>query len=136
MVEVHCTSDGDKHPMQNDKMLQFIPHPLADYLKKMNEHRKLKCTILKYVRVPSSRYRILLTIITPWSLDKKELFEASISNFPIVAISILSSYQHRRLEIKSTNGCLTSICTFFFKSIFFVLKIMYSFTTLGELPMI
>ena len=63
-------------------MFRFVPHPSTDHLKKMEEHKKLDCTILKYVNVPSPGYRAVLTVITPGSLDKKGLYEVSISNFP------------------------------------------------------
>ena len=46
----------------------------------MDEHKKLNCTILKYVKVPSPRYGAVLTVITPGSVDK-ELYKVSISNF-------------------------------------------------------
>ena len=62
-------------------MFQFVPHPSVDHLKKMDEHMKLDCIILKYVKVPSPEYGAMLTIITLGSLDKKELYEVSISNF-------------------------------------------------------
>ena len=62
-------------------MFRFVPHPSADRLKKMDEHRKLDCTILKYVKVPSPGYGAVLTIITHGSLDK-ELYKVSTSNFP------------------------------------------------------
>ena len=76
-------SDGDKRPsIRNGKAFRFVPHPSSDHLKKMEEHRKLNCTILKYVKVPSPGYGAVLTVITPGSLDKKELYEVSISNFP------------------------------------------------------
>ena len=47
----------------------------------MGDHRKLKCTVLKYVRVPSPRYGLMFAIMTRGSLDKKEMYEVSISNF-------------------------------------------------------
>ena len=62
-------------------MFRFEPHPSADHLKKMDEHSKLDCTILKYVKVPSLGYGAVLIVITPQSLDKKEFYEVSISNF-------------------------------------------------------
>ena len=62
-------------------MFRFVPHPSTDHLKKMDENKKLNCTILKYVKVPSPGYEVVLTVITPGSLDKKELYEVSISNF-------------------------------------------------------
>ena len=72
--------DGDKRPsIHNGKVFRFVPHPSTDHLKKMEEHGKLNCTILKYVKVPSPRYRGVLTVITLGSLDKKELYE--VSNF-------------------------------------------------------
>ena len=75
--------DGDKHPsICNGKVFRFVPHPSTNHLKKMEEHRKLDCTILKYVKVPSPGYGVVLTIITLGSLDMKELYEVSISNFP------------------------------------------------------
>ena len=75
--------DGDKRPsIRNGKVFRFVPHPSTDHLKKIEEHRKLDCTILKYVKVPSPGYGAVLTVITPRSLDKKELYEVSISNFP------------------------------------------------------
>ena len=74
--------DGDKRPsIRNGKVFRLVPYPSTDHLKKMEEHRKLDCTILKYVKVPSPGYGAVLTIITPGSLDKKELYEVSILNF-------------------------------------------------------
>ena len=63
-------------------MFRFVPHPSIDHLKKMDEYKKLDCTILKYVKVPSPGYGAMLTVITPESLDMKELYEVLISNFP------------------------------------------------------
>ena len=75
--------DGDKHPsIRNGKVFRYVPHPSTNHLKKMEEHMKLDCTILKYMKVPSPRYGAVLTVITPGSLDKKKLHEVSISNFP------------------------------------------------------
>ena len=36
---------------------------------------------MKYVKVPISGYGIVLTICTPGSVDRKELYEVSISNY-------------------------------------------------------
>ena len=55
--------DGNKHPsIRNSKVFRFVPHPSTDHLKKMEEHRKLDCTILKYVKVPSPAYGVVLTV--------------------------------------------------------------------------
>ena len=48
----------------------------------MAEHRKLEYTMLKYVRIPSLGYGLVLTIITRRSLNKKDLYKVSILNFP------------------------------------------------------
>ena len=48
----------------------------------MDANRELDCTIFKYVKVPIPRYVAVLTILTLGSLDEKELYEVSISNFP------------------------------------------------------
>ena len=73
--------DGDKRPsIHNGKVFRFVPRPSTDHLKKMEEHTKLDCTILKYVKVPSPGYGAVLTVIIPGSLDK-ELYEVSMSNF-------------------------------------------------------
>ena len=126
--------DGDKRPsIRNGKAFRFVPHPSTDHLKKMEEHRKLDCTILKYVKVPSPGYGAVLTVITPGSLDKKELYEVSI--FRLALVRVLNLYALEDLGTRSISGCLANICTFFFKSTFLVLRRMSSSTALGGLPM-
>ena len=82
-LEVDSVAGGDKRPtMHNGKMFRFVPHPSAEHFKKMDATRELDCTLLKYVRVPAPGYGIVLTILTLGSLDRKELYEVLISNFP------------------------------------------------------
>ena len=135
-VEVQEGCDGDKHPsMRNAKKFQFVPHPSADHLKKMDEHRKLDCTILKYVKVSSPRYGAMLTVITLGSLDKKELYEVSISNFPACTCKPFKFISTRALRNKKHKWMPCKHLYFLLQEHFFVLRKMYLSTALGGLPM-
>ena len=48
----------------------------------MEENRSISCAIMKYVKVPVPVYGVVITIYTLGSLDRKELYEVSISNYP------------------------------------------------------
>ena len=75
--------DGDKHPtMQDVKPFRFVSHPSREHLKKMEENQSISCTIMKYMKVPVSGYGVVITICTPGSLNRKELYEVSISDYP------------------------------------------------------
>ena len=79
----HSSSDGNKRPTLRDgKPIRFVPQPSAEHLKKIEDHRSISCTIMKYVKVPTLGYGVVLTIYTPGSMDRKELYEISISNYP------------------------------------------------------
>ena len=49
---------------------------------KMEDNQSISCTILKYVKVPVPGYGVVITICTPSSLDRKELYEISILDYP------------------------------------------------------
>ena len=75
--------EGNKHPTRQDgKPFRFVPQPSTEHLKKMEETRSISCSILKYVKVPTPRYGVVITICTLGSLDQKELYEVSISDYP------------------------------------------------------
>ena len=62
--------DGDKRPTTRDgKAFRFVAQPSSEHLKKMIDNRSIDCKILKYVRVSSPRYGVILTICTPNSID-------------------------------------------------------------------
>ena len=48
----------------------------------MEDNRGIDYKILKYVKVPTSGYEVVLIIYTPNSLDRKSLHEVCISNYP------------------------------------------------------
>ena len=48
----------------------------------MEDNRSIDCKILKYVKVPTPRYGVVLTIYMPNSLDCKSLYNVCISNYP------------------------------------------------------
>ena len=76
--------DGNKHPTRRDgKPFWFVSQPSTKHLKKMEETRSISCSILKYVKVPAPEYGVVITIYTPGSLDRKELYEVSISDYPL-----------------------------------------------------
>ena len=75
--------DGDKRPLRQDgKPFWFVSQPSTKHLKKMEETRSISCSILKCVKVPAPRYGVIITICTPGSLDRKELYEVSILDYP------------------------------------------------------
>ena len=77
------TMDGDKRPTLRDgRPIQSVSHLLPNHLKKMDDNRSISCTIMKYVKVPSPGYGIVLTLCTLRSVERKQLYEVSISNYP------------------------------------------------------
>ena len=42
----------------------------------------INCTIMKYVKVPTLGFGVVMTICTSGSVDRKELYEVLISNYP------------------------------------------------------
>ena len=81
--QLEPTLEGDKHPTLRDgRLIQFVLHPSPDHLKKMEGSRSISCSIMKYVKVPSPGYGIVLTLYIPGSVEQKELYEVSISNYP------------------------------------------------------
>ena len=74
--------DGHKRPTRWDgKPFWFVPQPSTKHLKKMEETQSISCSILKYVKVPVLGYGVVITIYTSGSLDRKELYEVSISDY-------------------------------------------------------
>ena len=68
--------------MQDGNPFLFVFQPSNEQLKKMEENQSISCTILKYVKVSVPGYGVVITICTPGSLDRKELYEVSISDYP------------------------------------------------------
>ena len=68
--------------MQDGRPIRFVSRPSSNHLKKMETHRSMSCTIMKYVKVPSLGYGVVLTICTPRFVERKELYEVPISNYP------------------------------------------------------
>ena len=82
-VRSRSMPDGDKHPSTRDgKPFQFVAQPSSEHLKKMEDNRSIDCKILKYVKVPTPGYGVVLTICMPNSLDWKSLYDVCISNYP------------------------------------------------------
>ena len=65
------------------KPFQFVAQPSSEHLKKMEDNRGIDYKILKYVKVPSLGYRVVLTIYTPNSLHCKSLYEVCILDYPL-----------------------------------------------------
>ena len=75
--------DGDKRlTTQDGKTFRFVAQPSSEHLKKMIDNRSIDCKILKYVRVPSPGYGVILTVCTSNSMDQKTLYEVCISDYP------------------------------------------------------
>ena len=128
--------DGDKRPSIRDgKVFQFVPHPSTDHLKKMEEHMRLYCTILKYVKVPSPRYGAVLTIIILGHWIRKSCTRYQYRIFWLALVRILNLCPLRHLGTRSRSGCLANSCIFFCKSTFLVLRRMCLSTALGGLLM-
>ena len=77
------TSDGDKRPTLRDvKLIRYVARPSTEHLKKMEDNKSINCTLMKYVKVPSPSYGVVMTICTPQSMELKQVYEVSISNYP------------------------------------------------------
>ena len=75
--------DGDKRPtLQEDKTIRLVSKPLVEHLKKIKDNRNINCTAMKYVKVPSPGYGVVMTICTLGSLDWNELYKISILDYP------------------------------------------------------
>ena len=75
--------DSDKRPTRRDgKPFWFVSHPSTKHLKKMEETWSISCSILKYVKVPTSGYGVVITICTLGSSNRKELYEVFILDYP------------------------------------------------------
>ena len=74
---------GNKRSTRRDeKPFWFVSQPSTKHFKKMEETESISCSILKYVKVPTPEYGVVITICTSGSLDRKELYEVSISDYP------------------------------------------------------
>ena len=83
VVRSHSMPNGDKRPSTRDrKPFRFVAQPSSKHLKKMEDNRSIDYKILKYVKVPSPGYGMVLTIYTPNSLDCKSFYDVCISNYP------------------------------------------------------
>ena len=75
--------DGDKCPTLRDgKPIRFVSQPSAEHLKKMEDHKNISCLLMKYIKVPSPGYGIVMTICILGSAEQKELYEVSILDYP------------------------------------------------------
>ena len=83
LIQKQLGLDGNKRATRRDgKPFQFVLQPSTKHLKKMEENWIISCSILKYMKVPAPKYGMVITICTPGSLDRKELYEVSISDYP------------------------------------------------------
>ena len=74
---------GDKHPtLWDGRPIRFVSRPLPEHLVKMEGSRCIPCSIMKYVKVPTPSYGIVLTLSTLGFVERKELYEVLISNYP------------------------------------------------------
>ena len=65
----------------------------------MIDNRSIDCKILKYVRVLSPGYGVILTVCTPNSVDQKTLYEVCISDYPsylCLDFKFMKSRENRR----------------------------------------
>ena len=112
--------DGDKRPtMWDDKPFRVVSQPLREHLKKMEENQSISCTIMKYVKVPVPGYGVFITICTPSSLDRKELYEISISDYPSCSCSDFKFMKVRANRKRKWMPC---------KHLYFVLQQHFSCT--------
>ena len=80
--QLEASLDGDKRPtIWDGRPIRFVSRSSPDHLKKMESSRSISCSIMKFVKVPSPGYGIVLTLCTPGSMERKELYEVSISNY-------------------------------------------------------
>ena len=83
-IRSRSMSDGDKRRSTRDgKPFRVVAQPLSEHLKKMEDNRSIDCKILKYVKVPTTRCGLVLTICMPNSLNHKSLYEVCISDYPL-----------------------------------------------------
>ena len=112
--------DGDKRPSRwNGKPFQFVSQPSTEHLKKMEETRSTSCFILKYVKVPTPGYGVVITICTPGSLDRKELYEVSISDY-----TLCSCPDFKFMKVRANRKRKWMPC----KHLYFLLKQHFSYT--------
>ena len=83
LIPQKFASDGDKYlSMLDGKPFRFVSKPSNEHLKKMEDNPSISCTILKFVKVSVLGYGVVITICIAGSLDRKELYEVSISDYP------------------------------------------------------
>ena len=79
-----CLSlNGNKYlTLWNGKPFQFVFKSSVGHLKKIEDHKDINCMVMKYVKVPSLEYGVVMTICTLKSIERKKLYEVSILNYP------------------------------------------------------
>ena len=97
----------------------------------MENNRGIDYKILKYVKVSSLRYEVILTICTPNSLDQKSFYEVSILNYPLHFCLDFKFMKSKK--IKSKSGCLANTCIFYCKSTLPTPKMMSLYIALNGL---
>ena len=120
LIPMNSALDGDKRPtMRDGKPFRFVSQPSREHLKKMEENRSISCTIMNYVKVPVPEYGVVITICTPGSLDRKELYEISISDYPSYSCSDFKFMKVRANRKRKWMPC---------KHLYFVLQQHFSCT--------
>ena len=88
----------------------------------MDANKELDCIILKYVRVSIPGYGVVLTILTLGSLDRKELYEVSISSFPLCSYKDFKYMSTRGLGNKKHKWILCKHLHFLLQKHFSCIK--------------
>ena len=71
----------------------------------MEDNRSIDCKILKYVKVPTPEYGVVLTICTPNSLDRKSLYDVCISDYPSCSCSDFKFMKSRANQRRKWLPC-------------------------------
>ena len=110
---------------------QFVTYLSPKHMKKMEDNRGIDYKILKYVKVPSPGYRVVLTICTANSLNQKILYKVSISNYPLCFCP-----DFKFMKSKANKKCKWLLCKHLYFQLqepFAYTKDMSSYTTLDGL---
>ena len=118
--QLEPTLGGDKRPTLRDgRPIRFVSRPLPDHLVKMEDSRCISCSIMKYMKVPSPGYGIVLTLCTLGFVERKELYEVLISNYPSCSCPYFKFMKARANRKRKWMPC---------KHLYFVLQEHFSCT--------
>jgi hypothetical protein len=74
---------GDIRPtLRERKPFRFVSEPSSEHMTKMVRSREIPCTSVKILKVPPPGYGVVYTVFTPESVEKQQLYNITIGDFP------------------------------------------------------